>query len=106
MAEVFREDWRTALACEKELDDEASTLHHVLELGRRTLLAKIRMRMYASNAPWDELPTAVQLAEEIFGPSLGAWWGDLKSAACRGEVARLIGDCPIGWDGLDEQSAQ
>jgi hypothetical protein len=105
MAETFREDWRTALACEKELSDEASTLHYALEQGRRTLLAKIQMKMYASNAPWDELPNAVQLAEEIFGSSLGSWWGDLKSAACRGEVARLIGDCPIGWDGLDKQSA-
>jgi hypothetical protein len=98
MAEEFKTDWRLALASEKDLSDSASNLHLALERGKRRLLSRVNKLMTESDEPWNEISTAGDLAEEMLGPILESWFGDLTADVCNGEVAALIGDCPIGWE--------
>jgi hypothetical protein len=98
MAEDFKTDWRLALASEKDLSDSATNLHLALERGKRRLLSKVNKLMTESDEPWNEISTAGELAEKMLGPILESWFGDLTTDVCNGEVAALIGDCPIGWE--------
>jgi hypothetical protein len=61
--------------------------------------------MTESDEPWNELSRAGELAEEMLGPILESWFGDLSTDVCNGEVASLIGDCPIGWEKQDVPNA-
>ena len=98
IAESLRRDWRLALACERDLSDTASSLHSALEQGRRVLLTKVLNLMQESDTPWKELSKALALAEEILSPTLAYWYGDMLPSVCNGEIAMLIGECPIGWE--------
>jgi hypothetical protein len=62
--------------------------------------------MTESDEPWNEISRAGELAEEILGPSLEHWFGDLTADVCNGEVAALIGDCPIRWEIQSASNAQ
>jgi len=105
MAEAFKTDWKLALASEKDLSDSASNIHLALDRGKRRLLTKVNKLMTESDEPWNELSRAGELAEEMLGPILESWFGDLSTDVCNGEVASLIGDCPIGWEKQDVPNA-
>lgn len=98
MAEDFETDWRFALASEKDLSDAATNIHQALDRGKRRLLSRVNKLMTESDEPWNEISRAGDLAEEILGPILEQWFGDLTADVCNGEVAALIGDCPIRWE--------
>ena len=98
IAEDFKTDWRLALASEKDLSDSATNIHLSLERGKRRLLSRVNKLMTESDEPWNEISTAGELAKEILGPILNDWFGDLTADVCNGEVAALIGDCPIRWE--------
>lgn len=98
MAENFRSNWRTALALERELGDTVPTLHHALELGRQQIATRVTTLMRGSNEPWTQLDRASEIATQILNRDFGAAYGTLVPTVATGEVARLIGECPVGWE--------
>jgi hypothetical protein len=98
MADRFRDQWRMAIAFDDHLDKTAPNLHKVLETCRAQINLKVAVEMVSSNAPWDVLKAAdyiaKQLTQDAFEPQFKGLWGVVAS----GEVARLIGECPINWE--------
>jgi hypothetical protein len=97
LAESFRHDWRMNLAFEQELDGTLPDLHRALQEGRRRILARVNQRMLASTTPWNELTEMVQEAREILRVEFGAY-ATMVDDVSNGEIARLIGICPIDWE--------
>ena len=88
-----------ALAFEQKLDGSLPTLHKALEDHRRRILQKVAQLMIASDKPWAELGRAGEIATGVLAPDFETAFGTtLLGAISSGEVARLIGECPIGWE--------
>jgi hypothetical protein len=99
LKESLLSDWRMALAFEQKLDGTLPTLHKALEDHRRRILQKVAQLMIASDKPWAELGRAAEIATGVLAPDFEAAFGTtLLSAISSGEVARLIGECPISWE--------
>ncbi len=97
LAANFRHDWRMNLAFEQELDGTLPDLHRALQEGRRRILARVNQRMLASTTPWNELTEMVQEARDILRVEFGAYAAMVDDVS-NGEIARLIGICPIDWE--------
>lgn len=97
LADGLREQWRTALAFERELGDSLPDLHQELELARQVLATRVATLMISSTQPWTELEKAEDLARQILGEHFDRLYGSLMQRVSQGEVARLIGECTIGW---------
>lgn len=97
LTDQFRANWRMALAFERELHETLPTLHHDLEDDRRRILTRIIELMLATDQPWAELGCAEGLAKEILDQHFDKLYGPLVRDVSSGEIARLIGECPIGW---------
>lgn len=97
IADGLRADWRTALAFERELADTVPDRHRALESARSEILISVSALMLASQHPWTELLSAKDLSHKILERDLGPIYGSLLPQVSSGEVARLIGECPIGW---------
>jgi hypothetical protein len=97
LAENFRHDWRMNLAFEQELDETLPDLHRALQDGRRRILTRVNQRMLSSSEPWNELPEMVAEAREILRVEFGAY-ANMVDDVSNGEIARLIGICPIDWE--------
>ena len=93
----LQNSWRMALAFEQELDDTIPNLHRDLETNRGRILQKVLMLMTTSSAPWEQLPQATTFASEILRKDFDTLFGNLVEDLSHGEIARLIGECPIGW---------
>jgi hypothetical protein len=96
VAEDLRSDWQRAIVFEQELSDRIPDLHAALERGRKRLLMKVRT--HPANTPWEAITLAQEFGESIFSDDFLSIYGkgmvrDLAS----GEVARLVGACPINW---------
>jgi hypothetical protein len=89
--------WRMALAFEQELDETLPNFHRDLEANRARILTRVSMLMVASSKPWSELGQATQIASEILQKDFEKLYGMLVEDLSSGEIARLIGECPIGW---------
>ncbi len=96
LADRLRANWRMSIAFDKHLDETAPTLHRVLEESRSRILERVAGLMLASTEPWTQLPQAGEVAREIL-QGFTSQFGELIQDVSSGEVARLIGDCPIGW---------
>ncbi len=97
-ADLLRADWQQSIAFERRLADRIPNLHAALERGRRQLLAKVLS--HSPSRPWETLTHATELSEAVFDPDFTPVYGkafvrDIAS----GEVARLVGACPINWKG-------
>jgi hypothetical protein len=96
VASDLRVDWQRAIVFEQEISDRVPDLHAALERGRRQLLLKVRT--HPTSSPWEAITRAQEFAELIFSDDFSPIYGksmvrDLSS----GEVARLVGACPIDW---------
>jgi hypothetical protein len=91
--------WRMALAFEQELHDTLPNLHRDLETDREHLLRKVHTLMLSSPAPWEQLAKSAEFATEILRKDFEALYGTIIEDLSYGEVARLVGECPIGWKG-------
>jgi hypothetical protein len=98
MKEQFLADWRMALAFEQKLDDTLPTLHRALDDNRRRIAHKVAQLMIASERPHTELGRAGQIANQILSHDFETFGTELLEAISSGEVGRLIGECPIGWE--------
>ena len=90
--------WRMALAFEQELHDTVPNLHRSFEDNRRRILTRVLQLMLAAQQPWAELGNATQIAAEILEKDFEMLYGMLIQDVSSGEIARLIGECPIGWE--------
>ncbi len=90
--------WRMALAFEQELDETLPNLHRDLETNRARILKRVLMLMVGSATPWAELGQATEIASEILQKDFEKLYGMLVEDLSAGEIARLIGECPVGWE--------
>jgi len=97
LAEDFRHDWRMNLAFEQELDETLPDLHRALQEGRRRILTRVNQRMLSSTEPWKELKDMAAEARAILAVEFGAYASMIEDVS-NGEIARLIGLCPIDWE--------
>lgn len=91
------ENWRMALAFDIELDTTLNMLHQSLEECRRRIAVRVAQLILASAEQWKELTKAHDMALEILRRDFGEQHGALLADVSSGEVARLIGECPINW---------
>ena len=98
LSEQLRKDWRMALAFERELDQSLPTQHRILEADRGSILRRVSQLMLSSPEPWTQLGDASAIAAAIIEKDFGKLYGPLVQDVSSGEVARLIGECPIGWE--------
>jgi hypothetical protein len=91
-------DWRMALAFDRELSDTLPNIHRSFEGDRRRILANVSQLMVSSPKPWTELLNATKIAFEILDQDFGKLYGLLIRDVSSGEIARLIGECPVGWE--------
>lgn len=97
LAEQFRTDWKISLAFERELDETIPTLHRLLEENRRRILREVSQLIIGSPEPWKELGKASGIAKDILDRDFGKLCGAIVHDVSSGEIARLIGECPVGW---------
>jgi len=98
LTEELRSNWCMAIAFDNKLDAIAPMLHEALEQIRRDILTKVVGLMLSSNQPWTELGHAQEIAERIVRQSFGKLYAELVPEVSSGETARLLGECPIGWE--------
>jgi len=90
--------WRKSLAFEQELGDTLPSMHRELEANRTRILTKVSMVIVGSDKPWTELEHATEIASEILRKDFDKLFGMLIEDVSSGEIARLIGECPVGWE--------
>lgn len=90
--------WRMSLAFEQELADTLPNLHRDLEANRSRILQRVMTLMIGVGEPWKQLDQATKIATEILAKDFDKLYGSLIDDVSSGEIARLIGECPIGWE--------
>jgi len=90
--------WRKSLALEQELNDTLPNMHRELEANRSQILTRVSMLMIASDEPWKELGQATEIASTILRKHFDKLFGIMIDDLGSGEIARLIGECPVGWE--------
>lgn len=89
--------WRMALAFEQELDSTLPNLHRDLEVSRKRILQKVLTFNLSSPTPWEQLTRSTEIATEILQKNFEKPYGTMVEDISQGEIARLIGECPVGW---------
>jgi hypothetical protein len=96
VAENLRSDWQRAIAFERQLNDRLPQLHAALERGRRRLLT--RVLTHTASTPWEAINRAQEFSESVFADDFLELYGmSIVRDVASGEVARLVGGCPINW---------
>jgi hypothetical protein len=96
LAGLLRSDWQRAIAFERQLSDRLPPLHAALERGRKRLLARVLTQ--STVHPWEAISRARDSAESIFSDDFLSVYGNaMVRDLASGEVARLVGACPINW---------
>ena len=98
LAKQLRKNWRTALAFERELDEALPQLHRMLEEHRERILIRAAQLMLTDNNPGDQLMGASEFARQLLAQDFDKHYGSLMHDVASGEISRLIGECPIGWE--------
>ena len=94
----LRKNWRTALAFERELDETLPQFHQILEENRERIVVQATQLMLTDNDPGSQLIKASEFAKQLLDQDFGNCYGSLIHDVSSGEIARLIGECPIGWE--------
>jgi hypothetical protein len=97
LVEQFLFKWRLALAFDIKLNETMPNLHQILEASRSRIVTRIAELMLASSTPWAELGKAGDIARAALDADFGSTYGSMMEDIAAGEVARLIGECSIGW---------
>ncbi|MEA2235386.1 MAG: hypothetical protein QOC81_110 [Thermoanaerobaculia bacterium] len=97
LAESLRADWRMSLAFERELGDALPALHETLEVARTQIITRVRILTIGAADPAVHISGATTIAGEILEKDLGKQYGLIIGSVATGEVARLIGECTLGW---------
>lgn len=97
LVDQYLTKWRMALAFDIRLNETMPGLHQALETSRSRIVTKIAALMIGSSKPEAELGRAQEIANEILSTEFGSLYGSMLDDIAAGEVARLIGECSIGW---------
>lgn len=97
LVERYLFKWRLALAFDIKLNETMPNLHQILEASRSRIVTRIAELMLASSTPWTELGKAGEIARAALDADFGSTYGSMMEDIAAGEVARLIGECSIGW---------
>ena len=97
LAQQFLSNWRMSLAFEIKLSESMPNLHHQLDLSRGRIIMRVAQLMLSSTTPWTELDKAGEIARESLYPEFRSAYGSIVDDIAAGEIARLIGECSIGW---------
>jgi len=97
LVDQYLTKWRMALAFDIRLNETMPGLHQALETSRSRIVTKIAALMIGSSKPETELGRAQEIANEILSTEFGSLYGSMLDDIAAGEVARLIGECSIGW---------
>jgi hypothetical protein len=92
----LREGWRLALGFEHELDQSSPIHHQVLDQAKKRIAFRVSAIMQSANNQWLEVPRAADIAREELA-ELRSIYGSIVDDVAPGEIARLIGECTIGW---------
>ena len=96
VAELLRANWQWAIAFERRLSDRHPQLHAALERGRKRLL--MRVLTHTSATTWEPITRAQEFSESVFSDDFHPLYGNgVVRDLASGEVARLVGACPINW---------
>jgi hypothetical protein len=96
LADALRSDWQRTIVFEQHLSERLPALHAALERGRKRLLT--RVLTHRPSTPWEAISRAQGFGEEIFKDDfLEAYGMSMVRDLASGEVARLVGVCPINW---------
>ena len=97
LAESFRKSWSISLALDNHLAGTSMTHHQALEQARNQAALDADLRSLQE-------PNAHRLLEYMraqvnshLGKAFGERLGPLSAEVADGEIARLIGECPIEW---------
>ena len=97
LVDQYLTKWRMALAFDIRLNDTMPGLHQALENSRSRIVTKIAALMLQSSKPETELGRAQDIAHGVLSVEFGSLYGSMLDDIAAGEVARLIGECSIGW---------
>ena len=97
LAADFRQAWAAAIALDDELASNSVGLHEALEDARTQAALSARLRSMGTTAAHELIEMMRQDVTDRLGQSFGRSLGSLTSKIASGEVARLIGDCPLEW---------
>jgi len=97
LVDQFLNKWRMSLAFDIKLNETMPGLHQALEASRSRIVTRIAALMLASSAPWTELGKAEEISRAVLDAEFGSTYGSMMQDIAAGEVARLIGECSIGW---------
>jgi hypothetical protein len=64
---------------------------------RRQIVVRVSELMMSAAEPWSQLGNAHDIALEILNREFGKQHSVLLPDVSSGEIARLIGECPVGW---------
>ena len=96
-AAAARRGWQMSLALEQDLADVSPTLHAALENARLEIGSHVAAEMIATDRPWELLNALSSFAKTQIVSALGVDYSAIALNAAYGEIARLIGECTIGW---------
>ena len=94
---TLRRNWRMSIAFDAKLDETVPTLHQTLEECRPRILETVVSLMISTNEPWTKLPESKLAARDILAGAFENRFDELLGDVASGEIARLIGECPVGW---------
>ena len=93
-----RAAWKMSLALEQRLAETSPVRHQAIEDARVRIAAHTSTEMLGASAPWELLPDLKEYASDAVAHALGEERHGIAADAGFGEIARLIGECTIGWE--------
>ncbi len=97
LADSLRKSWSAALALDNELAATSVALHRSLERARDQASLSADIGSLKASSPVNLLEEMRVAVKEHLGSAFGERLGQLSGQIADGEVARLIGECPIEW---------
>lgn len=97
LAGLLRSGWTRALRLEQHLSEISSVRHRALEDARAELLLRVTTQLLGVEETWTRLPGLRETASTLVLQAIGSDFDGVAGQAGSGEIARLIGECPIRW---------
>jgi hypothetical protein len=97
LADHFRQSWSGALALDNELAATSVVLHEALEIARTQTTIAAYIQSQLKSEPMELLEHMRNEVKSKLGEVFGERLGVLSPKVADGEIARLIGECPINW---------
>lgn len=97
LADHFRKSWSAALTLDNELAMNLVSLHETLEHARAQLTVAAHLRSSLAPSPFALIGDMRDEVRKHLGEAFGDRLGPLAAGVADGEIARLMGECPIEW---------